>query len=131
MLSRYTIYRRRPADAGPLPDGIRQDTRHRTKHVLRPAEEIVEAYLADPTDPAWHTFRREYLALLESRFEADRVPFDRLAKLAMEADVYLGCSCPTKKNPVTGRCHTFLALEFMNNKYSNLEVMSPTKSPEA
>jgi len=64
MLSRYTIYRRRPAGAGPLPDGIRQDTRYRTSHILRPKEDIVEAYLADPTDAAWRTFKRRYLALL-------------------------------------------------------------------
>ena len=53
MLSRYTIYRRRPANAGPLPNGIRRDTRYRTSHILRPTEDIVEAYLADPTDAAW------------------------------------------------------------------------------
>ena len=61
MLSRYTIYRRRPANAGPLPDGIRQDTRYRTKHILRPSEDIVEAYLADPTDAAWRSFRESTL----------------------------------------------------------------------
>ena len=52
MLSRYTMYRRRPKDAPLLPDGIRKDTRYATKHVLRPTKEIVEAYLADPTEEA-------------------------------------------------------------------------------
>ena len=126
MLSRYTMYRRRPADAGPLPDGIRQDTRHRHRHILRPTQEIVEAYLAGPTDAAWRRFKRDYLAVLKERFREDRTPFDRLAKLATDNDVYLGCSCPTKKNPSHGRCHTYLALEFMQKKYPKLEVVIPT-----
>jgi len=126
MLSRYTMYRRRPAEAGPLPDGIRQDTRHHFRHILRPTKEIVEAYLADPTDAAWRTFKGEYLALLKERFREDRTPFDKLAKLAIDNDVYLGCSCPTKNNPIRGRCHTYLALEFMKKKYRDLEVVIPT-----
>ena len=73
------MYRRRPKDAGPLPEGIRQDTRYRTRHVLRPTKEIVEAYLADPSDAAWHAFVREYLALLSGRFREDRARFDELA----------------------------------------------------
>ena len=130
MLSRYTIYRRRPVDAGPLPDGIRQDTRHRFRHILRPTKEIVEAYLVDPTDAAWKTFRREYIALLKERFHSDRAPFDRLAKLATDNDVYLGCSCPTKSNPIHGRCHTYLALEFMQKKYRKLDVVVPAKTQD-
>lgn len=129
MLSRYTIYRRRPAHAGPLPDGIRQDTRHRTRHILRPTEAIVEAFLADPTNQAWRSFKREYLALLQERFREDRKPFDELAELAAENDVYLGCSCPTKKNPVHGHCHTYLDLEFMRKKYPTLDVVIPGESP--
>jgi uncharacterized protein YeaO (DUF488 family) len=130
MLSRYTIYRRRPADAGPLPNGIRKDTRYRTSHVLRPTKEIVEAYLDDPTDTAWSTFKREYLAVLEERFCKDRTPFDDLAELVADNDVFLGCNCPTKKNPILGRCHTYLALGFMKKKYPRLEVVIPAKSPE-
>jgi len=125
MLSRYTIYRRRPANAGPLPKGIRQDTRYRTKHVLRPGEDIVEAYLADPTDKAWQRFKRAYLALLEQRFGENCQPFDELAGLAADNDVFLGCNCPTQKNPVPGRCHTYLALEFMKKKYPELNVVIP------
>jgi hypothetical protein len=124
MLSRYTIYRRRPADAGPLPNGIRQDTRYRTSHILRPTAEIVDAYLSNPTDAAWRRFKRDYLALLETRFRADRQPFDELAGLAGSEDVYLGCNCPTKKNPTHGCCHTYLALEFMEKKYPTLEVVA-------
>jgi len=93
------IYRRRPADAGPLPSGIRQDTRYRTSHVLRPTEDIVDAYLSDPTDAAWRKFRREYLALLEERFRADREPFDELARLAASKDVFLGCNCQRRRTP--------------------------------
>ena len=125
MLSRYTMYRRRPQDAPPLPDGIRKDTRYNTRHILRPTQEIVEAYLANPTDAAWKKFRRAYLALLSERFHADRVPFEELAKLAIENDVYLGCNCPTKKNPVVGRCHTYLALEFMSGEFRNVKIVLP------
>src|SRR5512140_278188 len=104
MLSRYTIIirRRRPASVGPLPNGIRQDTRYRYKHVLRPTKEIVEAYLADPSDSAWRTFKKAYLALLNKRFRQDHTPFNDLADLASNSDVYLGCNCPTKNNPVPG-----------------------------
>ncbi len=130
MLSRYTIYRRRPADAGPLPSGIRQDTRYRTNHVLRPSEDIVQAYLADPSDAAWRTLQREYLALLEKRFREDRTPFDELADLAAGNDVFLGCNCPTQKNPIPGRCHTYLALGFMKKKYPTLGIAIPATTPE-
>ena len=125
MLSCYTMYRRRPKCAGPLPNGIRQDTRYRTKHVLRPTQEIGEAYLAGPTEAAWEILKRQYEALLEERFHADRMPFDKLAELATDNDVFLGCSCPTKKNPIIGRCHTFLALVFMQEKYPEMEVVAP------
>ena len=120
------MYRRRPKDAPPLPDGVRKDTRYATKHILRPTKEIVEAYLADPTDAAWKRFRKAYLALLDGRFRDDRTPFDELAALAAENDVYLGCNCPTKNNPIGGRCHTFVALEFMQKKFRNLTVVLPT-----
>ncbi len=122
MLSRYTMYRRRPADAGPLPEGIRQDTRYFTRHVLRPTQAIVEAYLADPTDAAWRVFRKAYRAVLAERFAAERAAFEQLAQLATNNDVYLGCNCPTKKNPIVGRCHTYLALEFMASKFSDLKI---------
>ncbi len=125
MLSRYTMYRRRPKDAPPLPEGIRKDTRYATRHLLRPTAGIVEAYLSDPTSAAWRTFRQQYLALLRERFREDRTLFDELAELAADNDVYLGCSCPTKKNPVVGRCHTYLALKFMREKYPRLTVVLP------
>ena len=125
MLSRYTMYRRRPKDAPPLPDGIRKDTRYATKHILRPTKEIVEAYLAHPTDAAWKKFREAYLAVLDERFREDRAPFDEIAKLAAENDVYLGCSCPTKTNPTVSHCHTYLALEFMQKKFPKLKVVVP------
>ena len=125
MLSRYTMYRRRPKDAGPLPEGIRRDTRYSTKHILRPTKEIVEAYLSEPSGSAWKEFRTAYLAVLQERFNADNTPFDELVALATENDVYLGCNCPTKKNPIVGRCHTYLALEFMQKNYPPLKVVVP------
>jgi hypothetical protein len=128
MLSRYTMRRHRPAGAAPLPDGIRKDTRYRTKHILRPTKAIVDAYLADPTEAAWRTFKRDYLAVLEQRFRDDRTPFDAIATLANDSNVFLGCNCPTKKNPVPGRCHTYLALGFMKKHYPRLKVVIP--SPE-
>ena len=125
MLSRYTIYRRRPSGAPPLPDGIRKDTRWRTSHVLRPTKEIVETFLADPNDEAWQAFRQAYLDLLEERYRESPEQFGLLAELASEQDVFIGCSCPTRKNPDVRRCHTWLALEFMRQKYPNLDVVMP------
>jgi hypothetical protein len=125
MLTRYKIYRgKRPPD-DPLPEGIRQDTRRHTRHCLRPTKKIVDAYLAAPSDAAWHQFRDAYLALLEDRYQEGRAAFDALAALAAENDVFLGCSCPTKKNPQEGRCHTYLGLQFMKAKYPELDVRIP------
>jgi hypothetical protein len=49
----------------------------------------------------------------------------RPADLANNNDVYLGCSCPTKRNPDVNRCHTVLALRFMKRKYPGLKVEIP------
>jgi uncharacterized protein YeaO (DUF488 family) len=127
MLARYKIYRgKRPFD-DPLPIGIRQDTRWRTKHVLRPTKEMVSEYVAAPGKQAWMRFRKAYLKLLEQRFRDDRKEFDKFAQLARDNDVFLGCSCPTKKNPRVDRCHTYLALEFVRRKYPDLHVEFPLR----
>lgn len=124
MLARYRIHRgRRPAD-DPLPDGVRQDTRKHTRHALRPEPDMVARALAGD-DEAWRRFRDEYEALLERRFADDRGPFDELARLAAEGDVFIGCSCPSRANPETARCHTVLALRFMKRRYPALRVVMP------
>ena len=41
-------------------------------------------------------------------------------------EVYLGCSCPTKKNPNVNHCHTVLALRFMSEHYPALDIVFPT-----
>ena len=64
-------------------------------------------------------------ALLEKRFSSDRGPFDELAQTASAGDVFIGCNCPTRKNPDVKRCHTVLALKFMKKKYSRLKVDLP------
>src|SRR5690606_785300 len=98
MLARYSIVR--GAKAANLPDGERQDTRKHTKHVLRPTPELVEQVLgAHAGERAWAEYPVKYRALLEQRFTADRGPFDHLANVARFHDVYLGCNCPTKKQP--------------------------------
>lgn len=125
MLARYKIHRGKLPPNVRLPDGIRQDTRKHTKHCLRPTEEIVEAYLANPTDDRWQQFEQEYLALVGARFQEDHEPFETLAGLAAAKDVYLGCSCPTAKNPDVQRCHTVLALQFMQRNYPQLDVRFP------
>ena len=125
MLARYTMYRGKHPASDPLPDGIRQDTRKHTRHCLRPAAEMVLRYLADPGSYPWREFERDYLRLLSDRFNADRRPFDALAKLAAEDDVFIGCSCPTKKNPEVSHCHTVLALRFMHEHYPELSIMFP------
>ena len=123
MLSRYTM--KRGAPVSQLPAGIRQDTRKHTRHPLRPTQELVAAYLAQPGDKAWTEFEESYMALIAARFEEDRAPFDRLASLASEQDVWLGCSCPTATNPRPDRCHTILALRFMRSSYPDLNVRIP------
>jgi hypothetical protein len=62
--------------------------------------------------------------LLAARFADDRTPFDELAELARDNDVWLGCSCPTAKQPDVRRCHTTLALTFMKQHYRDLDVQS-------
>lgn len=126
LLARYQMIRgKRPAD-DPLPDGVRQNTQHRTNHCLRPTSEIVDAFLSDIEDPgAFPVFKKAYLAVVEMRFKEDRTPFDQLSNLASEQDVYLGCNCPTRKNPDVNRCHTVLALQFMKKKYPGLDVRMP------
>ena len=63
MLARYSMVRGAPASA--LPQGIRQDTRRHTHHVLHPAPELVDAFLVDTSDEArWRAFRTGYRALL-------------------------------------------------------------------
>ena len=127
MLSRYSIERGRKLADYPrrVREAIRQDTRKHTRHVLRPDEKEVQAYLADPSDAAWKRFERAYLRLLRQRFAADRKAFDAIAALADAGDVYLGCNCPTAKNPDVNRCHTVLALGFMRERYPALEVGFP------
>jgi uncharacterized protein YeaO (DUF488 family) len=123
VLARYSMIR--GASAASLPQGIRQDTRKHTHHVLRPTPEMVAAALGSGDAAAWHAFARAYRTLLEARFAADRTPFDDLAALARTADVYLGCSCPTKLNPDVRRCHTTLALAFLHERYPDLSVRMP------
>jgi hypothetical protein len=86
---------------------------------------MVTEYLADVSTTAWQEFRRNYLALLSMRFTQDRRPFDKLAELAGHNDVYIGCSCPTAKNPSVKHCHTTLALRFMKKQYPELKVLLP------
>jgi uncharacterized protein YeaO (DUF488 family) len=125
MLTRYKIYRgKRPVDE-PLPNGIRQDTRKHTKHCLRPSAEIVIQFLAAPNSTAWNKFSAQYVRDLEQRYEQDSTHFDHLANLAIEYDVYIGCSCPTAKNPDVNHCHTMLALKFMKEHYPAIEIEFP------
>lgn len=125
MLARYKIYRGKPPADAQRPEGIRQDTRKHTKHCLRPPTEIVLDYLANPSAKAWKKFESSYLRSLKERWKADPMPFDDLANLATTEDVYLGCSCPTAKNPDVNHCHTALALKFMDERYAALKVEFP------
>lgn len=126
MLARYTIYRGKRPPGEELPRGVRQDTRKHTKHCLRPATAMVEKFLEDPAAASWEEFRAEYLALLAKRWADDSTPFDALAERARHDDVFLGCSCPTRKNPDVRQCHTTAALQFMKQRYPDLDVVMPT-----
>ena len=125
MLGRYKIYRGKRPDDDPAPEGIRQDTRKHTRHCLRPTAEMVERFLGLPSDASWNEFASAYRRLLEARIVQDATSFQQLAQLAQEQDVYLGCSCPTKKNPDVQRCHTVLALRFMKQRFPWLEIEIP------
>jgi len=125
MLARYQIVRGARPTGDPLPEGIRQDTRKHTRHVLRPSAALVSTFLRDPSSAAFKTFRSDYLALLAERFREERSRFDAIAELAREADVFLGCNCPTAKQPEVLRCHTTLALQFFAAHYPRLRVRMP------
>jgi len=125
MLARYKIYRGKPPAGVQLPTGLRQDTRKHTQHCLRPTAESVALYLADPSAAAWKQFSTIYLKTIEQRWLADSSAFDKLAKLSLTEDVYLGCSCPTTKNPNVQHCHTVLALQFMRERYPKLSIVLP------
>lgn len=130
MLARYSIVRGAPASS--LPRGIRQDTRKHTRHVLRPSEALVREVFAgakgspEAQQAAWARYAAAYRALLEQRFAEDPAAFDRIATFARWHDVYLGCSCPSSKNPDVQRCHTVVALAFMKERYPDLDVRFPT-----
>jgi hypothetical protein len=128
MLARYQIVRGKRSPDDPLPEGKRIDTRKHTKHFLRPEEKWVTELLQDPSDAAFQRFARLYNAALEQRFREHRALFDELAETAKAEDVYLGCSCPTAKNPDVRRCHTVLALTFMHAHYPKLRVKLPPAS---
>lgn len=125
MLGRYRIVRGKRPDGDPLPAGTRQDTRKHTSHVLRPDADKVTAYLAAPSESAWRSFAREYRRTLDARWRTERRRFDEIADLARSTDLWLGCSCPTAKNPDVRRCHTFLALEYLGDRYPDLQISWP------
>jgi hypothetical protein len=129
MLARYSMERGKKLADYPkrVREGTRQDTRKHTRHILRPDAVEVRNYLADPSPTAWKAFQVAYLAELEARFENDPVPFDAVASLAREGDVFLGCNCPTGANPDVNHCHTVLALGFMRRQYPELEVEFPKR----
>ena len=126
MLGRYRIVRGKRSADDPLPAGIRQDTRKHTRHVLRPDAELVRAVLAQLDAAAWRRFATAYRRLLAQRNADDPQAFADLAALARGHDVWLGCNCPTAKNPDVRRCHTVLALEFFRERYPDLEIVMPT-----
>jgi len=125
VLGRYRIVRGRRSPDDPLPAGVRQDTRKHTRHVLRPEAGDVERYLDAPGDAAWKRLAAAYRRTLAARIAKQRPAFDELARLAREGDLWLGCNCPTNRNPDVRRCHTVLALEFLAERYPDLEVIRP------
>jgi hypothetical protein len=106
-----------------LREGERQDTRKHTRHPLRPEAEAVADALDGRID--WDVFADRYRATIIARREADPAPYDAIAELARERDVFLGCSCPTRKQPDVHRCHTVLALTLMAEWYPDLDVRLP------
>lgn len=125
MIGRYRIVRGVRSADDPLPQGLRQDTRKHTRHILRPSAELVTRFLLLSSAAGFAAFRAGYLRLLEERFRQDSKAFDALCDLARRSDVFLGCNCPTAKQPDVHRCHTYLALGFLAERYPALEVRWP------
>jgi hypothetical protein len=125
MLARYQIVRGKRPPGDPLPEGVRVDTRKHTRHCLRPEKAAVEAFISDPSAAGFKRFAAAYRTTLAGRFARDRKPFDELAALATNERVFLGCNCPTRFNPDVKRCHTALALAFMQRKYPKLRIVLP------
>lgn len=114
---------RRGVRAEALPQGIRQDSRRHTRHPLRPERDAVDAFLAG--ELSFEAFAGRYRVALEARVAQDPGPFDALAALARAHDVWIGCSCPTKQQPHVEHCHTWLALQWMAERYPDVEVRFP------
>jgi hypothetical protein len=127
-LGRYRIVRGKRSPEEPLPEGVRQDTRKHTRHCCRPEPDRVAAFLAAPDDFAWGAFADAYRALLEVRFAEDPAAFEGIAQTAQSESVWLGCNCPTKKNPDVRRCHTWLALSFFAERFPGLRVDFPLET---
>lgn len=126
VLSRYRIIRGKRPPGEPLPSGHRMDVRKHVHHPLSPDPAMVERMLAKPGDPERAArFARDYNALLAARFAADRQPFEAIADEARAGDVYLGCSCPTRRQPDVSHCHTVLALKFFAARFPDLDVRIP------
>jgi hypothetical protein len=125
MIGRYRIVRGLRSAGDPLPEGQRQDTRKHTRHILRPSAALVSHFLQQPSDSGFALFRAGYLGLLEERFRLDRTPFDILCEAAHSSELFLGCNCPTAKQPDVRRCHTYLALGFLAERYPELPVRWP------
>jgi len=86
---------------------------------------VAAVFASDGSEAAWAQYASEYRALLERRLSETPEKFDLLATMARWHDVFLGCSCPSTKNPDVRRCHTVLALEFMKERYPGLDVRFP------
>ncbi|MGK3995825.1 hypothetical protein [Sorangium sp. So ce1024] len=129
MLARYQIVRGRRRDDDPLPEGKRYDTRKHTQHILRPTPEMVEEFLSDTSQAGFERFRSAYFATLDERFAEEPERFDALAEEARRGDVFLGCNCPTARQPDVRHCHTWLALEYFARKYPDLDVKLGSRAP--
>ena len=125
MIGRYRIVRgKRPSD-DPLPEGERQDTRKHTRHILRPSAELVARFLGQPDAAGFKAFQAGYLHLLAERWRDQRAAFDALRDLGLRTDVFIGCNCPTTKQPDVTHCHTYLALSFLAKHYPELKIQWP------
>lgn len=125
MLGRYTIVR--GATRASYPAGIRQDTRKHTRHFLAPTPELVaEVFANRRSATAWDAYADRYRALIDARYTADPARFRLLATMARWHDVWLGCSCPSSKNPDVMRCHTVIALRFMKERFPSIAILLPT-----
>lgn len=96
-------------------DGIDITLRNSPEHFLAPDDEGMEIR-ARLDIISSEEYKRYYLGLLKSRWEARKTEFIELAKQGLSETIPLKCYCGKRSST----CHSVIAAEFMNNLVEKL-----------